>query len=391
MRTLLDNVSSKIVTDSALKLTVVDTKKKLITSFAIMMLAFFFSPPPLEKLTYNYGINDRWKAFSEQINGTYNSHSYSVESHESKLSFRIIPAVIGKLSFSKDVQTQMIFLYIVQVIFGFLAILVMLNGIYKITQDWLYAKIVISGLMLMHLGSSFFYDTSFFLDGFPFFFLILALFTPSTLLSVLLVFIGFWCDERVLLGGIGVVLFRNYRELTDINLRNFIFSKNVLLYVLSVGSYLGIRLWLTYHYMITIPLGNSAGVGFKAIWEQRNHLAIAQMLTFEFYWLYVLPVLVFFYKKSKILAALIFMYLAVSVGLTGIVLDIMRSINYLFPIIILGIIIYYGEESKKRTNETALFVTAMNLLIPNYRYFYYFFVVIPLPLKLVQLYFGSAE
>lgn len=391
MQTLLNSISSKIVTDSALELTAVRMQKKLIASFAIMLLAFFFSPPPLEKLTYNYGINDRWKAFSEQINGTYNSHNYAAESHESKLSFRIIPSIIGKLSFSKDAQTQMMFLYIVQVIFGFLTIFVILDGIYKITQDWLYAKIVTSGLMLMHLGSSFFYDVSFFLDGYSFFFLILALFTPSTLLSVLLVFIGFWCDERVLLGGIGVVLFRNYRELTNINFRNFLLSKNVLLYVLSVGSYLGIRFWLTYYYMITIPLGNSAGVGFKAIWEQRNHLAIAQMLTFEFYWLYILPVLVFFYKKSKILAALIFMYLAVSIGLTGIVMDIMRSINYLFPIIVLGIIIYYEEGSKKRTNETALFITAMNLLIPNYRYFYYFFVVIPLPLKLVQLYFGSAE
>jgi len=389
MKTFFNYISEKALSSEVQDLTVVTTAKKLKVSLIIMLIAFFFSPPPIEKLTYKFWLNDRYKAFSEQINGTYKSGDYDIESHESKLSFRVVPSLIGKLSFSNDPQTQMIFLYIVQVIFGFLSILVLLDGIYKSTNDWIYSKLVVGGLMLTHVGSSFFYDVSFFLDGFPFFLMILAMFTPMTILSALFLFVGFWCDERVLLGGIGIVLFRNYRELEKIELWSFIFSKNALLFLLSAGIYVGIRLWLTHYQAIDIPLGSSSGVGISAIWVQRNTLPIAQLFTFEFYWLYIFPLLVFFFQKSKILASLIFMYLVVAIGLTGIVMDVMRSVNYLFPIILLGILIYSGQEARKRRNEIAFFGALMNVLIPNYRYFVHFFIVIPLPIKLIQMYFET--
>ena len=389
MKALFDYISLKALDPGALDLTVVTIAKKLKVSFVIMLIAFFFAPPPIEKLTYRFWLNDRYKAFSEQINGTYNSADYDMESHESKLSFRIVPSLIGKLSFSKDPQTQMIFLYIVQVIFGFFSILVLLNAIYESTKDWLFAKFIVTGLMLTHLGSSFFYDISYFLDGFPFFLMILAMFVPSAALSMLFLFIGFWCDERVLMGGAGVVLFRNYRELKDLKLWSFVFSKNAVLFLLSAAVYVGIRVWLIYYQQVSIPLGSSSGVGLSAIWVQRNTIPIAQLFTFEFYWLYIFPMLFFFFERSKTLAAFIFFYLVVAIGLTGIVMDVMRSVNYLFPVIILGIFIYYGQESRKKTNEVALFGAFMNLLIPNYRYFVHFFIVIPLPIKLIQMYFET--
>jgi len=106
-------------------------------------------------------------------------------------------------------------------------------------------------------------------------------------LSVLFLFIGFWCDERVLMGGVGIVLFRNYRELKELKFWNFVLSKNAILFLLSAGVYVGIRLWLIHYQKVSIPLGGDSGVGFSAIWVQRNTIPIAQLFTFEFYWLYI--------------------------------------------------------------------------------------------------------
>ena len=389
MRALLTSTLSRFISEERYNPKSVTDLTCLKAALYIMLLAFFFSPPPIERLTSGFHLNDRFKAFSEQINGTYNSASYSIESHESKLSYRIVPGLIGKLSFSSNPRIQMLFLYLVQVTFGFISILILLKGFYKLTQDWLYSVVVTSGLMLTHLGSSFFYDTSFFLDGYPFFLMILAMFTPYTWLSFALIFISFWCDERVILGGIAIVIFRNYNELNKVSLKNYLLSKNSILFVSIVGIYALIRLWVTYRYAISIPLGNRAGVGFSAIWEQRNHLAIAQLFTFEFCWIYLLPVFIFFYRESKALFFMIFLYLAISIPLTGIVLDVMRSVNYLFPIIILGIVIYSKQESRKEVNNVAFVSTLLNLIIPNYRYFYNFYIVIPLPLKIIELAFAS--
>ena len=387
MKAFLNNILSKFISQEERNSEPVTTKTLLKTSFYIILLAFFISPPPIERLTTSFELNNSFKALSEQINGTYNSYNYAVESHESKLSYRIVPGLIGKLSFSKDPKVQMLFLYFIQVIFGFLFIFTLLSGIYKLTQNWFYSKVVTSGLILTHLGSSFFYDTAFFLDGYPFFLMILAMFIPSGWLSFLLLFIGFWCDERTILGGIGIVIFRNYNQLSTTSLKGYLFSKNSVLFICSVGLYLLIRVWLTYHYSITIPLGNSARVGIGAIWEQINNLAIAHLFTFEFYWIYLLPLFVFFYKKNKVLFILIFLYLTISILLTGIVIDVMRSANYLFPVIILGILIYYREESEKEVNNFAVLSTLINLIIPNYRYFHNFYIVLPIPLKLAFYFF----
>jgi hypothetical protein len=389
MNSLLNALTAWLSSSQFAQSSVVSKREKLKACFLIFLIAIFFSPPPLEKLTSDYAINERWKAFSEQINGTYRSTDYPVESHESKLTFRIVPQIIGKLSFSNDTQTQMIFLYIVQVVFGFLTIFVLLQKMHQLTGDWLYSRITIAGLMLTHFGSSFFYDVTFFLDGFPFFILILAMFTRSNILVTLLLMVSFWCDERALASGLSVVIFRNYTSNKGVTYRNFLLSVNTACYLISVALYFVLRFWMIQTYAVTIPLGDDAGVGLGAIWAQRNQLAIAQMLTFESYWLYILPALLFFYKQNKLLAASILLYLIVYVGVTGMVMDVMRSITYIFPIVILGMVIYVKSEKPETVTKTSTLFTLANAVIPNYRYFEYFYIVLPLPLKIIDLFVGT--
>ena len=132
MKTFLNEILSKFISQEERNSEPVTTTTILTTSFYIILLAFFISPPPIERLTTNFELNNSFKALSEQINGTYNSYNYAVESHESKLSYRIVPGLIGKLSFSKDPKVQMLFLYFIQIIFGFFFIFTLLSGIYKL-------------------------------------------------------------------------------------------------------------------------------------------------------------------------------------------------------------------------------------------------------------------
>jgi hypothetical protein len=371
---------------SAHKESLIITESKFIkNSLIIMLIALFLSPPPIEKLTYKFKNNDSWKAKSEQINGTYISSNYSAESHESKLTFRIIPSILGRLSFSNELRMQMLFLFLLQSITGLYCIYILLKYIYRYTQNWTYSIFATTGLMAIHLGTSFFYDVSYYLDGFVFFLMTISLFIPSRILAYLFLFLSFWGDERAILGGIGVLIFRNYTENKNIGLRNWIFSRDTVFMTLILVSYTLIRFWLIYKYSWTIPLGKEAGVSIQYVWIQINNIPIAQLLTFESYWLYLLPVFYEFYHRSKIIFSLFTTYCLSYLALSSFVWDVMRSLTYTFPVIILGIFILNKKLDRTLANYVSIIIAILSIIVPNYRYFEYFYLIIPLPIKILQV------
>lgn len=356
----------------------------LLLAFGIYLLTLFLFPPPLEHLNGKYESNTRWKAISAQVNGVYATEDYDVVSHESKLAFRILPPALARLTFSSDIRVHVLFLYFFQLACGYAFVVILLQGLYQVFQDWLLAVFSTSGIMLTHIGSSFTYDLAFFMDGIAFFLMAVAMFDRRYPVYFLAIFLSFWVDERAVLGALSVLLFKWLTTPTRWEFSPLLRNRFTGITLLAIGAYLVIRVALIQYLAFRIPIGDEAGVGMGFLFYQVNHLPLAWFLTFKVEWFFIFPLLTFLWKKSPVYAALCLAFVLIMLFLSGIVADIMRSVSYIYPLILAGMVCADELYTSGKFRQLLTKNTIWCLFIPSYRYFVHFFLVMPVPIRIVQ-------
>lgn len=361
-----------------------------VLAFLVYAIAYIMMPPPLEHYMDKYRQNEQahpWRALSENINGTYRSENYAPHLHESKLTFRKVPAWLGKLSPSKNRYVQVFFLYCIQLIMGLMVTSLLLQWLLSITNDLMYSALLSLGFMMTHLGSSFTYDISFFFDGMAFFFLSMAMFSHTPLPFVLGVSAALWTDERALIATFGVLLFKLLILDRLSSLKEIFLNTYTLLTAGCIVVYLLARTYMTLYLQMTVPIGDQASVGLYEWFRQIKEMPIAWLLTFKLYWFYTVPLIVYLLQRSWLVGVLSTLFLLVSLLSTGLVIDIMRSATYLFPFLICGM--FCSVHLFKRENDRLIgrMNAIWNLVIPNYRGFEIFYLIIPLPFRLLRLLF----
>lgn len=365
------------------------TEHRFLTPLIIYFLVFVAMPAPFEHFFGSYReIDDHfWDVVSAQVNGTYRSQDYPESSHAAKLTFRLVPVWIGKLSFSSDKYIQVLVIYCVQVLMGLGFTILFFRWLRTIIPDGRYVALLVLGFLMSHVGSSFTYDFSFFFDGIAFFFLGLALFTRSPVLFVLGLSGALWTDERAIIGIAGVLLFKLISDGNPGGGIRAILNRHSFLTLAVIAVYIGIRLWLGASRGMTIPLGDGAAVGFKAWLEQMNQMPLAWLLTFKLSWYYLLPLTVFLWRENILLGVLTVAFVAVAVLATGMVEDIMRSTSYLFPFLLCGIFCAQSVWRSEENHWAVRFVSIANVVIPNYRNFHFFYLILPLPFRIIRALF----
>lgn len=358
-----------------------------VLAFCIYSIVFTLMPPPMEHYMQKYRLEENahpWKALSENINGTYRSENYDPYLHESKLTFRKVPALLGKLSPSKDRYVQVFFLYCLQLIMGLLFTVFVLQWLMSVTGDIAHSALLTLGLMLTHIGSSFTYDLSFFFDGMAFFFLALALFSTTSFPFLVGTTAALWTDERAVIGVAGVLLFKWITTDSLSSLRGVFFNRYTLLILLVLVTYILMRVYMTVFLHLTVPLGEEAAVGLSEWGRHVKEMPIAWLLTFKLYWYYTVPLLIYLLQRSVTVGLSIGVFLVLSLFATGLVIDIMRSATFLYPFVICGMYCSYKLFKPEKVALLGRINAIWNIVIPNYRGFEIFYLIIPLPFRILR-------
>lgn len=361
----------------------------LAAGIAVYLVVFMLMPPPLEHYMGKYRINNEkhpWKAIAENINGTYRSEHYPPHIHESKLTFRVVPALIGKLSPSKNMYVQVFFLYCIQLVMGLMFTILLLQWLVQVTENFAYATLMTLGFMLTHLGSSFTYDMSFFFDGMAFFFMAAAMFSPSVPVFISGILASMWTDERAIIGVAGVLLFKLIISDCLGSVRLLLLNMYTVTTVLVLLSYALLRIFLTVYSGMNVPIGDDAGVGFAEWVRQIKVMPLAWLLSFKLYWYYLVPLIIYLLGRSPVVAILSALFIVVSLLSTGLVIDIMRSTTYLFPFLLCGIYCASRIYTPFKNKLIGKMNVIWNIVIPNYRGFEIFYIIIPLPFRIIRLF-----
>lgn len=173
------------------------------------------------------------------------------ESHEARLTFRLVPPLIGALLPTENLLYRMLWLFVVQNICGFLFFYLLIAFAERTVDNRVFSFLLPWCFVPLYVGKTFFNDAYFFFDGLAYFFLFLAVYSRRPVFVFAGLLLAFFTDERAIIGS-GFVLLYHVLQAR----REKAYKRNVITVVLTVGVYFGLRFLLQSQFEMTTPAGD---------------------------------------------------------------------------------------------------------------------------------------
>lgn len=327
-------------------------------------LAAFIAYPDWDLVIRAGFLNGRgplvWGSILKQSAHPFAITHYDPASHEAKMALRLLPPIIGHVLGLNPIG---FFLFQVASYIGFCYLATRL--ILRASGDIAITVFAAIGCAASGLGSILAIDTSPFFDSVGFVFIALAMLSanPASIIGCF-VLAGF-TDERCIITIPMVFLFHCLRGGTAYpNTIWHILKANVAAWsaIVAAPIYLLCRMLVTYATGLFTP---HAPNELNYLFENFSEWPIALWSVFEGGWILVLGGLLIFYLRKAYLL-LIFAILAMlpSIIAGWMVIDMTRSLCFIFPILLLTIGVICANERRPRT----IFFYAMivSLLFPSY-------------------------
>jgi hypothetical protein len=254
------------------------------------------------------------------------------QGHPAKLVFRLTVPLIMKVFNLSPIGIQ-----IVQYVLGYLLIIFAYKISLKILNDSVSATFIALGIMFTHFGNANFYDGFYaFLDGWSYFFIIMAMYSQNVIGIFFFATCAAWNDERAFIALAVVLLFHqiNTRIMSKYSFKELISLNSKSIAVLAaITSYLCLRLFLQFRFGMHTPL-SGADVGLAMLRENKNYLSLGIWTFLEGFWLlFPLFILIAAMNKNYLLLTLILAQSIIVTLMAGCVWDLTRSGAYLMPVI----------------------------------------------------------
>lgn len=335
-----------------------------------MIISLFTAFPSYDLFFKDFTSNQHhWYAISEQINHPLSQKKYETISHESNISFRLSVPVAGHLLGLKnlEIKTQIIVLFILQLLALFVFFYVLSLIFYHINQDRVASSLLTFSFGLIYAGNSLTLDIWGCMDVVAYCFLALAILTRRPLEIFIFTLLASYCDERALIASCLVFLWHTLRtkKAGEYNFRKDFIN-------LASASVLGS--WLAYFILRFILMNqfgfetntHSARVAPIVIKEAANNIPIGIWSGLEGWWIVVLlSLLVLVIQKKWILFLLVTGAMSLITLVAFSILDITRSMAYIFPLAIVGYLIISSYESRNNLRYLSLIVLFI-CLFPTY-------------------------
>jgi len=297
------------------------------------------------RMTSNSYINekkvDRIYLLKRQINKPLDSELvklYLPQTHESKRAFRLTIPVFARIS-----NLNLISIVFIEVLLGIYSIYLMLTLLFSINQHakssfWFCLAFCFTPLLKFA-----FFDELFF-DGFVIFFVLSLLVSKKVILGFPLTILTCFTDER---GYMCIVFALFYFIVEQIILKNTKNNKLIISVFLGLIFSVFLRLSLSHFYGLTIPIGDNNLVGISVINEHFTALPLYINTCFESFWIAIPIGIAYLFKNNMPFWAIMYSFLTVLLLISiSLVLDVTRSGLYGFPLILLGMMIFFHFSEK---------------------------------------------
>ena len=304
---------------------------------------------------------------------------YAPESHEAKLAFRLLIPVIVRLF-----HLNMLGVLLFQFLAGWVSWILFMKIIEKFTGDKITAAILALAMACINFSKCTLDIRGVFFDNIAFLFLLIPFVYTRSIIIFICITLAAWIDERAFVASSFLFLFLLFNR----------HEKNSVLKIASVVmawiGYIGLRYYLSQTYHLSTP---TTGAGFTTIIAQMNNWHLGIISGLEGFWIFPLLFILYKIKERKWLEAVVFSANILVIILIALsVVDISRSMSYLFISIPLVIQYLSQKESISDLRKIAAIALVLSFLFPAY----YFSSVresywsYPLPLQIIRIFFVSS-
>ena len=328
----------------------VNNTSLVILTFIICLLTLFFSTPPFDSLF----IDETWNAIFKQIINPLSPIEAPAWSHNSKLTFRLFPVLIGKL-FSLNKIGFMISLFVV----GFLIILTSFSFLISLIKDRYRSFLLTLSFSLIYAGKCSFLEFRGIFDGYAILFLLLSVFYKNSISIYFFILFAAFTDERALIASGFIFLHYLFLE----NERPFYKNKYLFSICLSWICYFLIR------YILIIYFGfktSTGGITLNTLANNFELFPFSIFSLFEGFWIIIIFFYRIFFSISKFNFFLFIIMLFLVLTISYLVVDVSRSLVYGSTFIFIAISFITKHKPTLISTKFCVIVLAISFLFPCY-------------------------
>ncbi len=353
------------------------------TSVALLLISFIFSPPFSFNLPFELNPTDihKCKTCSEQWRWGVNyftlqfksplsqdaqnflkdkPHEDGFVSHLDKRWSRITVPVIAWIF-----HLNMTYIYLLQVILQVAFLFFAMKFLLNVTGDKILTFCGGVSLGCIYLSKTFIVDFIHY-DSFAFFFLMLAAYQKRPLLSIPFLILAAFVDERAVISFPLFYLLRLMTECgTAFTLKDIFKKINILIpFVISFTIYNILRFYLKKHLQIHDEYAYSY-LGWGRIDLNLKSIPLALFATLEATIVLIcIPAIVSIFNKKFLFAFLFIGGVLASLAAAFWVADLSRSINYVFPAILISLVFLSKTENIKIVRLVTISVMMFCIFFP---------------------------
>lgn len=308
-------------------------------------------------------------------------------SHESKRVFRLTMPLLAKLSPVGTPRGRMLFLFALQYAAGILFFVLCFELFRELVQNPATAAVLTLGTAFLYPGQACFHDLFGVFDGIAVVFLLAAMWCRVPWLIFTCLLGAFWIDERAVIAASFPFLWIKRRAGLADGWRQLLLPDRASIVVpLAVAVTLGLRFWLTQAHGFHLPLGPESDVSATKFFQaaRLDRLPIGLLSPFKLHWL-LIGLAAVWLSATRRWALLVLGGAAVlaSTAAALAVVDITRSLTYVFPAVILSLGLVAREVGRQFLFGLACLLLALALVVPSYDVKTGAAWMVPLPVKLL--------
>jgi hypothetical protein len=312
-----------------------------------------FVPPP--KGSSSEGLHHQLrKPFKPIPKQYFNLAAGHLEKRAFRITIPIIASVLG---------LDLIGCLALQHIAGFLFFYVLLLNVGRFCKDNVMALFTAVGFSLVFVGVWCFNDY-FCFDGFAYFFLLCAMTWRKPLLIFTFTLLAAFTDERALIASSFVYLWwvavAHYSESRKKSVSFYNFRP--LAVVIAWVAYFTLRYFLQVHFGLST---GTQGINMHTFLDNYRYLHFGVLSSIEMFWLLVAAVAVVFLRDWKFYGLLFLAAILITHLTAFFVMDVTRSVGYVFPAVIVSIFVLKQYESTKTFQKICLVVVLLCFIYPT--------------------------
>lgn len=320
-------------------------------------VSLIFSFPALDIFMRNISSSEGYfismnELIQNPIGDLQTNTSIMTNSHIAKMHYRPFLPVMGRI-----LHINSLTIWAIQLLLAPFFYYIVFKTVLKNTTDTTVSFLLTLSLTFSFPGKVFANDVYGCFDGYPYFFLAIALFLSNTWLKSLFLLCACLCDERSFIGVVAIVLLQFINDKNQIKLKSYIPVLSFFMLFLTVRLFLMIK---------KEAIMDASYIELNTLMINFSLLPLAILTTLDGLWIvFILFFVKAFFEKDWHLI-LVLPILFVFIFSSCMLFDVTRSVSYAFSLGMVMFLKLYQTEQKGFMRSVAWVVCFASFLLPNY-------------------------